>query len=62
VKSDDQQCQIQELTARHEEMLCDQVNPSASFKRKKTVTEQVIEPVQQTMHPLLVRLMLPSTA
>src|ERR1700729_1547045 len=52
---DDQQRQIQELTARHEEMLCDQVNPSASFKRKKTVTEQVVEPVQQMMHPFPVR-------
>ena len=45
-ESDDQQRQIWELTAKHEEMLHDQVNPSASFKRQKTVTEQVIESVQ----------------
>jgi hypothetical protein len=61
-KSDDQLCQIQELNTRHEEMLHDQVNPSASFKRKKTVTEQVQQPVQRTMHPLPVRVMLPSMA
>src|ERR1700729_3361841 len=61
-ESDDQQRQIQELTTRQEEMLHDQVNPSASFKRKKTVTEQVIEPVQRTMCPLPVRPVQPSTA
>src|ERR1700685_1848898 len=54
-ESDDQQRQIRELTAKHEEMLRDQVNPSASFKRKKTVAEQVAEPVQRTMRPLPVR-------
>ena len=43
-------------------MLCDQVNPSASFKRKKTVPEQVVEPVQRTMHPLPVRMAQQSTA
>jgi hypothetical protein len=60
VKSDDQQRQIHEFTAKHEEMLRDQVNPSASFKRKKLVTEQVIEPVQQMMCPLPVRVTPPS--
>ena len=43
-KSDAQQCQIEELTMRHEKMLHDQINLSASFKRKKTTTEQVFEP------------------
>jgi hypothetical protein len=61
-ESDDQQRQIRELTAKHEEMLRDQVNPSASFKRKKTVAEQVAEPVQRTMRPLPVRTVQPSTA
>jgi hypothetical protein len=40
---------------RHEEMLRNQVNLSASFKRKKTVTKQVAESVQRTMRPLPVR-------
>ena len=61
-ESDGQQRQIRELTAKHEEMLRDQVNPSASFKRKKTVAEQVAEPVQRTMRPLPVRTVQPSTA
>src|ERR1700691_5904019 len=61
-ESDDQQRQIRELTAKHEEMLRDQVNPSASFKRKKTVAEQVAETVQRTMRPLPVRTVQPSTA
>src|ERR1700685_3693378 len=48
-ESDDQQRQIRELTVKHEEMLHDQVNPFASFKRKKTVAKQVAELVQRTM-------------
>src|ERR1700691_1622093 len=61
-ESDNQQRQIQELTVRHKEMLRDQVNPSPSFKRKKTVTKQVTEPFQRTMRPLPVRMAQPSMA
>ena len=53
--------QFNELTEKHESLLCSQIVPPPSFKWRKVTSEQVIEPAQRTMRPLPMREMPPST-